>query len=343
MADDTFIDTNTDVSDDKAILAAILETPKSSTESKKEEAKVTPPVAAKPDPTRQSPPEGDDSVETDEDKETPEETPEYDEPGPDDLDEYTVDVLVDGKKVEIPLKDLKKAYSAKTYSEQHIQKTAEARKAAETEAQQLFTVNKETLDRLKVLDNVIAASIPKIDWETLKRERPGEYLLKREEFRENEEKQARVQAEIRRLDGENAHMSKVAQQKYIDDQASILITKIPALGDKTKANDVMNNLTEGAGKYYNYSKEEVDGIVDHRPLLILNDAISWRKHQEKLAAAAKEETKTVPKKIMLRPGSGSKDAPSTSQKKLDAANLARAQRSGKPDDVASLLIVRKKA
>ena len=106
----------------------------------------------------------------------------------------------------------------------------------------------------------------------------------------------------------------------------------------------MGSMTKTAAEHYGYTTEEVNSIVDHRALLILHDATEFRKLQ---VAKAKQEKDlknpdTAKRKVLIRPTGNSKTAPSAARK-LDIENLNRARRTGKADDVASLLIVRKGA
>ena len=258
------------------------------------------------------------------------------------LDEYVVDVTVDGKVQEVALKDLKKAYSGNKYIESNIQKAVESRKAADEQARQLFDVNSQTLERLKILDSVIENNTPKVDWAKLKAEDPGEYLLKREEMRELQDKQIRVRAEVERLNAEQVDIQAHAQRQYLEGQAAELVKSLPALGDPKQAPVLMGSMTEAAVQYYGYTKDEVDAIVDKRAMLLLHDAMQYRKGladkaTPKVDATADPETR----KVLIRPV-GSQGAQQSAQRKLDLSIINRARASGKPDDVAATLLVRRK-
>src|SRR6187551_3141464 len=107
-----------------------------------------------------------------------------------DVDELLVEITIDGKKQEIPLKELKQNYSGTKYIEQNIQKSVEVRKAVEYNAAALYNANQQAVEKLKSLDAVLdTLAKPTIDWDALRARNPNEYLLKREELREVQEKQ----------------------------------------------------------------------------------------------------------------------------------------------------------
>lgn len=261
----------------------------------------------------------------------------------DDIDEYLVDVVVDGQKQEVKLKDLKKSYSGTRFIEANVQKAVEARKVVETQASTLFEVNKAAKVKLENLDRILKLHAePAIDWETLRKNDVNAYLLKREEVRDIQAKQAQVSREVERIDAEQADIQAHAMQQYLEDQSQILVTKLPDLSDAKKASVLMASLEEGANKHYGYTKQEFQGIVDHRAMLILHDAVEFRKLRE---ASKKTREKlnedTSERKVLIRPGSR-KSSQTSATKRLDQENIKRARESGKPDDVAATLLIRKK-
>jgi hypothetical protein len=294
--------------------------------------------------------EGDDTPtnETDPQEETVEESdkaseekPEVEEPPEDDIDEYLVEVLVDGKAVDVPLKDLKKSYSGNQFIEQNIQKAVETRKEVENQAYALYDANKQSVEKLQRLDSILSTyTQPDIDWQKLKATDPQAYVLKREEVREAQEKQTLVQQELSKVNQQQSWLEDQAKQKYLTEQAYALAEKVPDLRDPEKAKMVMGKL-EKAAVSYGYTSEEVASVMDHRALLVLRDAAEM---QEIRAARAKiKEPGLKPpmeqKKVLLRPKSGQTATAQSKRLETELRNLAR--KTGKPEDVAATLLVRK--
>lgn len=356
--DASVIDTNQgDNSNSDAVLAAIIAKPgdsKPDVEVIKNEAgeviKKPEVVAKKPEADDEQDKSSDDDGEEDveetdaEDEEKDEEEKsEKDTSDEDDLDEYLVDVTVDGKVQEVKLKDLKQNFSGNKYIEANVQKAVEARKAAETQANMLFEINKQRKTNLENLDKILKLHAePNINWEALKESDTNAYLLKREEVRDAQNKQALVQQEVKRIDAEQAEIQAEAMKKYLDGQAEILVTKLPDLRDPKKASKLMDGLEEGAAKYFGYTREEFKGIVDHRALIVLHEAVEARKAKEQKKEVRENINEdTSEKKVLIRP-SGQKSSQQAANRKLDQEAIRRARQTGKPDDVAATLLVRKK-
>jgi hypothetical protein len=273
--------------------------------------------------------------------EAPEEKPEVEEPPDEDnLDEYLVEVVVDGKTVDVPLKDLKKSYSGNEFIEKNIQQAVEVRKEVETQAYALYDANKQTVEKLQRLDSILNTyTQPDIDWQKLKTTDPQAYVLKREEVREAQEKQTLVQQELNKVNQQQAWLEGQAKQKYLTEQAYALAEKVPDLRDPEKAKVVMGRLEKAAG-VYGYTPEEMAMVMDHRALLVLKDAAEM---QEIRAARAKiKEPGLKPpeqKKVLMRPKAGT--ATTQSSRRLETELRNRAIKSGKPEDVAATLLVRK--
>lgn len=271
-----------------------------------------------------------------------EELPPEEEPSADqeDIDDYTVDVLVDGKKQEVTLKELKSKYSGSQYIEKQIQKSVEARKAVETHAENLFKANTVMMAKLNQIDSVLATiAEPQIDWERLKATDVNAYFLKRDEQREAQEKRAQLQQEARRVHAEQERLSSEAQQRYTRDEAEKLMLKMPDLADPKKGKALMGRMVTAA-QHYGYTPEEVDAVIDHRAMTVLHDAMLYRELVSRRKATTGEQPSA--RKVMVKP-SAAKPGMQTQKKRLDAQVLKRARDSGKPEDVAQTLLVRKSA
>lgn len=344
MADAPVINTSTTSSDEPsaAVLDAIL-TPKKETPVEKvaeEAVKVDPKPA--PDDGESGDDVGDEGEDAGEDGEDTQPDDEGKKPDTEeDIDEYLVDVVINGKPTEVKLKDLKANYSGNKYTEANIQKAVETRKAAEAEAHKLFEGNKQAQAKLQQIDTILNSfAQPNIDWQKLKETDPQAYIIKREEQREAVDYQAQVRNEAQRIQKEQEVLTSDAKSRYLKDEADQLAAKLPELADPQKAKVVMGSMVKGAKEFYGYEQPEVEAVMDHRALLVLNDAVKWRQHLAKKTEAL-SKVPDAPKKITLRTQAA--QPAMASAKKLELANLKRARESGRPEDVAATLIMRKSA
>jgi hypothetical protein len=256
-------------------------------------------------------------------------------------DDAEIEVKVDGKAHTVKFKELRDNYSGEKAIQARLQKASETQKAAEARAAELYQTQQAQLQRLTALDNVLktVAAPQQVDWAALKAQDPLQYALKREEFRDWQDKQAQVQAEIARVNAEQAKLQADANSKYLDDQAAQLVAKLPAMADPSKAADLMGKLTKVA-KEYGYSEADVASVMDHRAYLVLNDALKYRELvAKKKATQSKVEQPKATVKVMKV--GAARTAPSQAKQQQDAI-LNKARQTGSPEDVAMTLLMAKK-
>lgn len=293
------------------------------------------------DADEQDEPEADDQAEGEEAEAEPEAEEKPEEEAPKNLDEYTVEVLVDGKKEDVPLGELKRNYSAAKYSERNIQEAVELRKAAEAEAYRQYAVSQQKVQHLTAIKEVWNKfATPQVDLEHLRHTNPQQYAVKKLELIEAQEKAQKIQQEIYNEQSQQAEIVAYAKAQRVEDETRILLQKLPALADPQKAPMVMGKIREVA-QSYGVSDEELNALDGHVPLMVLAE-LAWRRDQMAgVEARMKRPTGDQPRpKTLLRPGTA-KPAQS-SAKKLEAQLLTRARKSGKPDDVAATLLVARK-
>ena len=117
--------------------------------------------------------------------------------------------------------------------------------------------------------------------------------------------------------GKTAEAERAAKQQkeqfdaYVAKERDALFNAVPILKDDTKRQQFFDNTWTGAEKHYGLKAEELNGIADHRLLLVLKDALAFRR--------AKEKAPTVEKEVRARPtavqGSGRRPNPEASQRR----------------------------
>ena len=262
-----------------------------------------------------------------------------------DVDDLLVEITINGKTEEVPLKNLKQNYSGTKYIEQNIQQAVEIRKAVEYNAASLYAANQQAVEKLTQIDAVLdSMAQPQIDWEALRSRNPTEYVLKREEQREIQDKQKLVAQEIERVNAEQAALQSQSRQRLVLDQAQLLADRLPDLADPKKAPVVMDRLMRTA-EHFGFQRPEIEGVLDHRQMLVLYAASEWLQERQqksqvrqKANGDASASNTPAPKKILLRPGSSQNSAESQS-KRLTVEAFNRARKTGSVEDVAKTLIL----
>jgi hypothetical protein len=251
-------------------------------------------------------------------------------------DEAELEVKVDEEVRKVKLKDLKSNYSGQKFIEKRIEQASEARKVAEQQANALYENNNQALAKLKQIDEVLTQyTSQNINWEELKARDPLQFALKREEWRDAQDKQAVVRQEAARVAQQQEKLASDAKDRYIASEAEALQTKMPEVRDPDKAKALMEKLTSTATTY-GYTKQELESVMDHRALLVLRDAARYRDLVAKRETLMKKVEPTVPVKTMRTVAT--QPANVASQRK-DKAILNRARETGKPEDVALTLLV----
>lgn len=298
-------------------------------------------VDAITDTEEEDAPEADDQAEGEEEEAEAEGEEQPEEEAPKNLDEYTVDVVVDGRKEDVTLGDLKRNWSAGKYVEKNIHEAVEYRKAHEAATYRTYAVLQQQVDHLNAIEEVWNKfATPQADLEALRHQNPQAYALKRVEQLEAQEKAQKIQQEIQNKQSQQAEIIAHAKAQRVEDETRILLQKLPALADPQKAPMVMGKIREVA-QSYGVSDEELNALDGHVPLMVLAE-LAWRRDQMAgLEARMKRPTGEQPRpKTLLRPGTAKPAQSST--KKLEAQLLTRARKSGKPDDVAATLLVARK-
>jgi len=275
----------------------------------------------------------------DEEEETELEAGAEEEDDDENYDDYIVEVVVDGEAMEVSLKDLKSNFSANKYIQKNIQTAVEERKQSEEIRSALFKAYQGTHQKLSELSGMLnELAEPDFNWEQLRQDNPNAYLMKREEQRELQARQQAVAQEAARVQQEQARVQADAMSELTQSEAQKLVAKLPELKDPKQGKVLKEKFVSAAAKY-GYTSDEIGTVIDHRALLALNDAAKWQDHLAKREKMKTSGKKQGVKDIKLKPGRSS--TPATKSKRLADKLRNKAIRTGKADDVAATLIVRK--
>ena len=272
-------------------------------------------------------PEEDDSEEESEDEE-----PEEDE------EEPLYAVRVDGEEQEVTLDELLKGYSRQSAFTKKTQDLAEERKQIEAlqgqytqEMQQIQSERQQYSQYLQsVIENSNLDQFANVDWERLKTEDPIEFVTKREELREAQEKIAHVQREQHQAAAKNDAVAKQQWQESVKQEHGKLVEKLPEWGDPVKQKELAGELRSYASSV-GFQEAEIESLIDHRSFIVLNKARLYDELQKSNPKAKKLKNK--PK--VIRSGKGTSAKSETKAKRTAMRN--RLKESGHVNDAAALL------
>lgn len=218
---------------------------------------------------------------------------------------------------------------------QRTQEIADQRKAAEAEREAIAT-ERDTLNRS--LHQALLMAVPElqqlaqIDWDRLSSENPALYVQLDQRRVALKERASAIQADQQRLLQQNAAEEAKRRGEILAEQRRILAEKIPEFSDPEKARKLSGDLTANLA-HYGYTPEEVHQAVDHRAILVAQDAMRWRQYEAARKAADAKRTAT-PAPVVQKPGAPAQV--STAQKQHEA-KMARFRSSGDSRDLAEVL------
>ena len=238
-------------------------------------------------------------------------------------------VLVDGKEMQVPLDELLSGYQRGSSFTQKSQALADERNAF---AEQQTALGQERQTYASVLQQLRqqmeAAAQPNIDWDTLERQDPVQWLKLKQMERDRVEQIQAVQEEQVRMQQLLQGQQSEELEKRLSQERTMVLEKIPEWSDSDLQADEQRKLLE-YGKTLGFSDEELGQIYDHRALIALRDA--WRYNQltngEKLQAAKS--------KIGSAKG-GNKETSQRVRSRKQKAMRQKLRDTGKVDDAAAL-------
>ena len=233
----------------------------------------------------------------------------------------TIKVKVDGEEVEVTLDELKSGYSRTKDYTKKTQEVAQARKALESEYQQVFAERQQYGQLLNQLAQQIQTNVQEPDWDLLRNTDPIEYSVQWTEFQRNQQKAQAIQAEQQRL----AQMQQIDQQRNmaatLERERGALLTVVPEWSNPEVAKAEKAMVIE-QGKKLGFSDDELAQAFDHRAIVALRKAALYDKLMSKRAevkpVASTQKTVTPGGKAQANP-----DAAKRAQQKFKQTGNVR--------------------
>ena len=284
----------------------------------------------------------DESLEEESEEETEEESEEESEESDEGEDEEPelYAVTVNGEEREVSFDELLKGYSRQSDYTKKTQELSNDRKQFESLEKQyndeISQIQTERQQYMEALNQVIENSMGGMEqyantnWEELKTLDPLEYITKKEEHREAQEKVQAFQRDREVANQKQAAEFQKSQAAMLQEEHSKLVEALPEWGNATKQKKLAANLKSyalGAG----FSEQELNSLVDHRSVLVLLKASKYDAMQN--ADIKSKKLKNTPK--VVRSGRGK--SKSDSDKGKRTAKMKRLQKSGHVDDAISIL------
>ena len=283
----------------------------------------------------------DESLEEESEEEAEEESEEESEESGEEVEEELLyAVTVNGEEQEVSLEELMKGYSRQSDYTRKTQELSNDRKGME-ELQQKYNsemaqIQTERQQYTEYLNQIVEKSMggldkyANLDWDRLKESDPIEYITKREEYREAQEKIQSMRNEQAVAQQKQAEETKQLHASMVFEEHKKLVSAMPEWGEPEKQKELAADVRKyalGQG----FSEEELSSLVDHRSVLVLMKAAKFDAMDN--ADIKSKKLKNKPK--VIRAGKGKTKGENSKSKR--AAKMKRLQGSGHVDDAASIL------
>lgn len=246
---------------------------------------------------------------------------------PDEVEPF-YEVTVDGESHKLKLKDLIDGYRRGHNYETKAEKLREEREAAQRELAAVTQKRTEYDQRLAALEVVLTQDDP--DLELLLEKDPGRYLRIKAE---REKALRKVQAERQKVAAEHQQHIAVEFKKHVEAEKQKMLSAIPEWRDDKRRGEEQPKITAFA-KSVGFSDAELQGLTDHRAVVVLRDAWLYRQGKSLKEKQAVKAPKTVP------PGKPPTRAETTGREVEKKVN--RLRQTGKIEDAVSVLLARNK-
>jgi len=272
---------------------------------------------------------------TEEKEPEPEKVPESEENAQEEGDDAPVTVEVDGKQVTLTKAQIAEAYKSGLRQSDYTKKTTEAaehRKAADAEIQKAQTERRDYADKLQKFTAQLEGAIEqqdKTDWQALLKSDPIEYLNQRQLYEQRQAALKKGQDELATIAQRNQAENAAAYKSHLARQQDELLAKLPEWKDEAKARterDAIRTYLKEQG----YSHEDVEGISDHRAVILGRKAMLYDQMMAKASAAAKLVHK-APAKVE-KPGTTSDADPTDGRTRA----MRQLQKTGSVEDAAKV-------
>ena len=174
------------------------------------------------------------------------------------------------------------------------------------------------------------AQFTNVDWKGLKESDPIEYVTKREELREAQEKVQNLKNHREAARQKQAADTEAMRKSLMKEEHGKLVSALPEWGDTKKQAKLASDI-KSYGLSQGFTDEELGSLIDHRSVLVLIKALKYDTMQSSDVKAKKLKNK--PKVIRSGKGRSSSQA----EKGKRTAQMKRLRGTGHIDDASALL------
>ncbi len=273
----------------------------------------------------------DDEEEDSEEDEDDEDSDEEDEDQEDEEELY--EVKVQGETLKVNLEDLRAGYSR---TEDYTRKRQSDVEEHATEMKGVRAQREQYDADLAQLEAVMKDMTPaEPDLEQLRKDNPTEYLIQKQEHADKLAALGKVATERERVQAESVKEDDAARAVYAQGEFEKMVAAVPEWQNEAVRATEIGELRDFAKANYEFSDDDLNGVSDHRMILLLRDA---KQTQEKTKKGKKEIRKKSKGARKMKPGTRTtrRKVRSQDRKATERARKTLAQ-TGSVHDAASAI------
>ena len=241
-----------------------------------------------------------------------------------------IPVKVNGKEEMWTLDQLKQSAAGQGYINQRMQEVAQLEKQYKAQAQQLAEQQQQFL-QLQQTTQQIGMQPPQAPSKEMFDSDPIGYMEAKMNYDEQVGQYNQRVAQVRQLQQQQAAAAQQQRETYLQEQAELLQQHIPEIADPEKGNKLKADLVK-TGEHYGFSAQEIESVSDARYVRALNDAMKWRRLQDKKLQATKGD---APKPVVK---AGAKRRAGDGEAAARKKQQAKLRKSGRIEDALSLMM-----
>ncbi len=240
--------------------------------------------------------------------------------------------LPGGETAKVTLEELRKGYSRESDYTRKTMKHAEEVKAFESSRTQQLEAFKQALGTLRAELDGLVVNEEKVDWDKLRQESPAEFVRWKEYFRDMKDKRAAVMREQETVAQAEAVKARQQHLETLKSESEQLSKKLPIFADPEKGVKARNELRSYLLNN-GYQSQDIDGLSDHRAVMIAWKAAQYDKLQ---ASKPQVEKRVVALPKVQKPGAATDADALTVQKRTALEQKLR--KTGRVEDAASIFL-----
>jgi hypothetical protein len=214
-----------------------------------------------------------------------------------------VTTKIDGVETQVPLADVIKSYQLEGHVNNKSIELSNQKTAFDQEQQQWRQAAQQQLQTHQAMAQAAMQMLnhdyQKVDWNTLRVQNPAEFAALQAEFQQRQGQIGQFVTQVQMMAQQEEQQKRLALQQSLAQENDRLMNARPEWRNPdafNKARDSMKQYARSLG----FQDAELNSIYDHRYMLILSDAASYRALQAATPQALKQVRQAPP---MAKPGS----------------------------------------